>query len=166
LSNQRWFKKRLDPDSFYLAIQDIFAAFGPPYGAADNKIIPNGFFWSSLAINVILRSREYSDEPTENQCSDKEEEMTRYGYLNTETAMLMLGLMLLSWLKFDLTKKIENGHCHNSIHSATQTNKLPLCPIGSNFHRTLYNDYVSVLEEFVNSIKDSTPTPISSSNQK
>ena len=105
MSNQRWFKKQLDPDAFYLAIQDIFSAFGPPYGAADNKIIPNGFFWSSLAINVILRSREYSDEPTENQCSDKEEEMTRYGYLNTETAMLMLGLTLLSWLKFDLTKK-------------------------------------------------------------
>jgi hypothetical protein len=44
LSNQQWFKKQLDPDAFYLAIQDIFTAFGPPYGAADNKIVPNGFF--------------------------------------------------------------------------------------------------------------------------
>lgn len=166
MSNPRWFKKQLDPDAFYSAIQDIFAAFGSPYGAADNKIIPNGFFWSSIAINVILRSREYSDEPTQNQCSNKEEEITRYSYLHTESAMLMLGLMVLSWLKVNLTKKTENGHCHNSIHRATDTNKPPSCSIGSNFHRDLYNDYVSILEDFVNSLKASAPTPISSSNQK
>ena len=88
-----------------MAIQDIFAAFGPPYGAADNKIIPNGFFWSSLAINVILHSQEYSDEPSQNQCNNKEEEVTRYSYLHTESTMLMLGLMALSWLKVNLKKK-------------------------------------------------------------
>jgi len=44
LSNQPWFKKQLEPDAFYFAIRDVFAAFGPPYGAADNKIIPNDFF--------------------------------------------------------------------------------------------------------------------------
>jgi hypothetical protein len=163
LSNQRWFKKQLDPDAFYSAIQDIFAAFGPPYGAADNKIIPNGFFWSSLAINVILRSREYSDEPTQNQCSNKEEEVTRYSYLHTENTMLTLGLMVLSWLKVNLDKKTEKGHCHNSIHRATETNKATGCPIGSNFHRDLYNDYASLLEDFVNSIKASRPKPLSPS---
>ena len=36
--NKRRFKKQLDPDAFYLAIQDTFAAFGPPYSVADNKI--------------------------------------------------------------------------------------------------------------------------------
>jgi hypothetical protein len=44
LSNPRWFKKQLEPDAFYLTIQNIFTAFGPQYGAADNKIVPNGFF--------------------------------------------------------------------------------------------------------------------------
>lgn len=32
--------------------------------------------------------------------------------------MLMLGLMALSWLKNNLKKKTENGHCHNSIQRA------------------------------------------------
>jgi hypothetical protein len=164
LSNQRWFKKQLDLDAFYLAIQDIFAAFGAPYGAADNKIVPNGFFWSSLAINIILRSQEYSAEPTQNQCSNKEEEITRYGYLHTESIMLMLGLMALSWLKVDLKKKTENGHCHNLIHKAKDTNKAASCPIGSNFHKDMYSDYISVLEDFVNNVRTSAPAPISSSN--
>jgi hypothetical protein len=162
LSNQQWFKKQLDPDAFYLAIQDMFAAFGPPYGAADNKIIPNGFFWSSLAINVILRSQEYSAEPTQNQCGNKEEEITRYSYLHTESIMLMLGLMALSWLKVDLKKKTENGHCHNPIHKAKETNKPARCSIGSNFHKCLYSDYISVLEDLVNNVRNSAPTPISS----
>jgi hypothetical protein len=161
LLNQRWYKKQLDPAAFYLAIQDIFAVFGPPYGAADNKIIPNGFFWSSLAINAILRSQEYSAEPTQNQCSNKEEEITRYSYLHTESVMLMLGLMALSWLKVDLKKKTENGHCHNPMHKAKDTNKPASCPIGSNFHKDLYSDYISVLEDFVNNARTNAPTPIS-----
>jgi hypothetical protein len=163
LSDQRWFKKQLDLDAFYLAIQDIFAAFGPPYGAADNKIVPNGFFWSSLAINTILRSQEYSAEPTQNQCSNKEEEITRYSYLHTENIMLMLGLMALSWLKVNLKKKTENGHCHNSMHKAKDTNKAASCPIGSNFHKYLYSDYISILEDFVNNVRNSAPAPVSSS---
>lgn len=159
--NQRWYKKQLDPDAFYLAIQDIFAVFGPPYGAADNKIIPNGFLWSSLAINAILRSQEYSAEPTQNQCSNKEEEITRYSYLHTESVMLMLSLMALSWLKVDLKKKTENGHCHNPMHKAKDTNKPASCPIGSNFHKDLYSDYISVLEDFVNNARTNAPTPMS-----
>jgi hypothetical protein len=147
-----------------VAIQDIFTAFGPPYGAADNKIIPNGFFWSSLAINMILRSQEYSAEPTQNQCSNKEEEITRYSYLHTESIMLMLGLMALSWLKVDLRKKTENGHCHNPIHKAKDTNKPASCSIGSNFHKDLYSDYISALEDFVNNVRNSAPAPISSSS--
>jgi hypothetical protein len=86
--------------------------------------------------------------------------------LHTETAMLMLGLMVLSWLKVNLTKKTEDGHCHNSIHSATETDKPAGCPIGSSFHRELYNDYTSILEDFIDNLKASTPTPISSSSQK
>ena len=162
LTNPNWFKKQLDSGAFYSSIQDVFASFGPPYGAADNKIIPNGFFWSSLAVNVLLHSREYSNEPTQNQCSNKEDEITQYSYLNTETCMLMLGIMVLSWLKVNLKKKTENGHCLNSLHTRTDTNKSPSCPIGSNFHRDLYNDYESILEDFVKSVRACTPTPISS----
>jgi hypothetical protein len=63
LVNPKWFNKQPDSDAFFSSIQDVFASFGPPYGAADNKIIPNGFFWSSLAVNVLLHSREYSTGP-------------------------------------------------------------------------------------------------------
>jgi hypothetical protein len=166
LANPKWFKKELDSDASYSSIQDVFASFGPPYGAADNKIIPNGFFWSSLAVNVLLHSREYSGEPTQNQCSNKEDEITQYSYLHTETGMLMLGIMVLSWLKVNLKKKTENGHCHNSLHPRTETNKFTSCQIGSNFHRDLYNDYTSILEDFVRNVKACTPTPISSSSSR
>ena len=166
LANPKWFKTQLDPDAFYSSIQDVFASFGPPYWAADNKIIPNGFFWSSLAINVLLQSREYSNEPTQNQCSNKEDEITQYSYLHTETGMLMLGIMVLSWLKVNLKKKTENGHCYNSLHTRTETNKSASCSIGSNFHKDLYIDYISILEDFVSSVRACTPTPITSSNQK
>ena len=163
MTNPKWFKKQLDSDALYSSIQDTFASFGPPFGAADNKIIPNDFFWSSLAVNVLLHSREYSNEPTQNQCSNKEDEITQYSYLHTETGMLMLGIMVLSWLKVNLKKKTENGHCHNSLHISADTNKSASCPIGSNFHKGLYNDYASILEDFVKSVRACTPTPISSS---
>ena len=158
--NPKWFKKQIDPDVFYSSIQDIFASFGPPYGAADNKIVPNGFFWSSLAINVLLQSREYSDAPTQNQCSNKEDEITQYSYLHTETVMLMLGIMVLSWLKVNFKKKTENGHCNNSIHVRTKNDESANCPIGSKFHRDLYNDYTSVLEDFVKNLRANAPNPI------
>jgi len=166
LANPKWFKKQLDPDAFYSSIEETFAFFGPPYGAAENKIVPNGFFWSSLAVNVLLHSREYSDEPTQNQCSNKEDEITQYSYLHTETGMLMLGIMALSWLKVNLKKKTENGHCRNSLHSTPETNKSANCLIGSNFHRDLYIDLASLLEDFVSNVKACTPIPISPSSSR
>lgn len=146
MANQRWINKQIDSDAFYSSIEEIFAGFGPRYGAADNKIVPNGFFWSSLAINTLLRSREYSDKPTQNECSNKEEEITQYSYLHNVSTLLTLALMLLSWLKINLKKKTENGHCHNPTHRTSETNEPANCPIGSEFHRKLYSDYVSILE--------------------
>jgi len=65
MTNERWFKRHFNsPEDFYSTLEELFGQFGPPYGGADNKIIPNGFFWSSLAINVLLKSREYSAIPT------------------------------------------------------------------------------------------------------
>jgi hypothetical protein len=69
----------------------------------------------------------------------------------------MLGIMVLSWLKVNLKKKTENGHCHNSLHSTVESNKSASCSIGSNFHNNLYNDYASILEDFVRSVRASTP---------
>ena len=166
LTNSKWLKKQLDSDAFYSSIQEIFASFGPPFGAADNKIVPNGFFWSSLAINALLQSREYSDEPTQNQCGGKEDEITQYSYLHTETSMLILGLMVLSWLKVNIQKKAENGYCHNPIHRTADTTKSTNCLFGSTFHRDLYNDYLLILNDFVTHMGDFTPTQLSSSTHE
>lgn len=87
MTNQRWFNNRVDPNKFYSSIEELLLQFGPPYGAADNKIIPNGFFWSSLAINTLL-SRQYSATLIQKDCSNRENEVTMYGYLNTEAIML------------------------------------------------------------------------------
>ena len=35
----------------------------------------------------------------------------------------------------------------------TETNKSANCPIGSNFHRDLYVDFASILEDFVSNVK-------------
>ena len=166
LANPKWFKKQTRSRCLLLINPRRICIFWTSIRTADNKIIPNGFFWSSLAINVLLQSREYSNEPTQNQCSNKEDEITQYSYLHTETGMLMLGIMVLSWLKVNLKKKTENGHCYNSLHTRTETNKSASCSIGSNFHKDLYIDYISILEDFVSSIRACTPTPMTSSNQK
>jgi hypothetical protein len=90
MTDQRWFNRHFNnPEDFYLAVEELFGQFGPPYGGADNKIIPNGFFWSSLAINVLLKSREYSANPTQKECSTKDEELTQYSFMHTETTLFM-----------------------------------------------------------------------------
>ena len=78
----------------------------------------------------------------------------------------MLCLIVLSWVKVNLKKKTENGHCHNPTHRTTQTNKMANCQIRSDFHGKLYSDYISMLEDFVESVKSYTPTPIASSSQQ
>lgn len=160
MTNPRWFNNRIDYNTFYSSIEELFSQFGPPYGAGDNKIMPNGFFWSSLAINVLLRSREYSANATQNQCSNKENEVTVYSYIQNETTMMMLGLIVLSWLKVNLKKKTENGHCHNPTHKPTATTKPANCPVGSIFHKELYDDFTNILEDFLGMVKDCKPTPI------
>ena len=159
MTNPTWFNNRIDYNSSYTSIEELFSQFGPPYGAGDNKIIPNGFFWSSLAINVLLRSREYSANATQNQCSNKENEVTVYSYIHNETTMIMLGLIVLSWLKVNLKKKTENGYCHNPTHKPTAT-KPANCPIGSIFHKDLYDDFTNILEDFLGMVKDCKLTPI------
>jgi hypothetical protein len=69
----------------------------------------------------------------------------------------MLAVTALSWLTIDLKKKTENGHCHNPVHTQAE-NKFAHCSIGSKFHKQLYSDYVKVLEDFLKTIKERTPT--------
>jgi hypothetical protein len=76
----------------------------------------------------------------------------------------MLGLMALSWLKINLKKK-QKMDTVITLFKSTETNRSASCPIGSNFHRDLYSDYTSILEDFVNSVKAYTPAPISSSQK-
>jgi hypothetical protein len=44
MTNPRWFNNRIDSNTFYSSIEELFSQFAPPNGAGDNKIIPNGFF--------------------------------------------------------------------------------------------------------------------------
>ncbi len=84
-----------------------------------------------------------------------------YSYIHNETTMMMLGLIVLSWLKVNLEKKTENGHCHNPTHKSTST-KPANCPVGSIFHKQLYDDFTNVLEDLLRMVKDCKPTPIKS----
>jgi hypothetical protein len=157
MTNERWFNRYIDnPEEFYLALEELFGQFGPPFGAGDSKLIPNGFFWSALAVNILLKTREYSANPVQNECSSKDEEVTQYTFMHTETTLLMVALAVLSWLTIDIKKKTDEGHCHNPVHTQAG-NKPGKCSIGSKFHMQLYNDYVKLLENFLNTVKQKTP---------
>lgn len=74
--------------------------------------------------------------------------------------MLMLGLMALSWFQLIIKEKTENGHCLNPTHEPiTETNPAN-CQFGSRFHSKLYDNYIAMLEDFLNKVKNCTPTPI------
>src|SRR5919107_699152 len=129
-----------------------------------SHIFCSRLFWSSLVGIVMQRSIEYSVTPMQDQCSTDITKATSYGGYNYETNMLILGLMALSWLKVNIQKKTENGHCRNPIHNKTK-NKPIGCSIGSKFHKKLYDDYESLLENFISSVKDCTPVSITSSKE-
>jgi len=149
MTNGKWFNIQFDnPENFYSAVEELLRQFGPPYGAADNKIIPNSFFWSSLAINVLLKSREYCANPTQKECSNKEEEITQYSFMHTEVTLFLLAIVALSWLTVNFKRKIKNGGCNNPIHRQSG-NKSAQCTIGSNFHKQLYRNYAKVLEDLL-----------------
>jgi hypothetical protein len=69
--------------------------------------------------------------------------------------------MTLSWLKINIKKKTENGHCHNPAHEP-KVNKPIGCSIGSKFQKRLYDDYLKILEDFVKAARESSPTALPS----
>ena len=77
---------------------------------------------------------------------------------HTETTLFMLTVTALSWLTIDLKKKTENGHCHNPVHTQAEKEILLTVQLESKFHKQLYSDYVKVLEDFLKTIKERTPT--------
>jgi hypothetical protein len=79
--------------------------------------------------------------------------------------MLMLGLMVLSWFKINVKKKTDKGHCHNPTHEPGTETRPANCPIGSGFHSKLYSDYIAILEDFLNKVKNCAPTPIQSTTE-
>jgi hypothetical protein len=160
----KWFTKELDPNVLYNDMEQLFTQCGWPFVIAESKVIPNGLFWSSLVGIVMQRSIEYSATPMQDKCSTDITKATSYGGYNYETNMLILGLMALSWLKVNIKKKTENGHCRNPTHNPTK-NKPAGCSIGSKFHKALYDDYESLLENFINIVKNNTPVPITSSKE-
>jgi len=65
----RWFNKNVDTDVLYRDLEQLFTQCGWPFVIAENKVIPNGLFWSSLTGIVIQRSTEYSGTPIQNRCT-------------------------------------------------------------------------------------------------
>jgi hypothetical protein len=112
----KWFTKELDPNVLYNDMEQLFTQCGWPFVIAENKVISNGLFWSSLVGIVMQRSIEYSATPMQDKCSPDITKATSYGGYNYETNMLILGLMALSWLKVNIKKKTENRHCRNPSH--------------------------------------------------
>ena len=159
MNEEKWFSKEIDADRFYTVIEDLFRQWGPPFVLANMKVIPNGMFWSLLLYKIIELGQEYSANPIQKECNNNEEYATTYGAYNIETTMFVLGLMTLSWLKINIKKKTENGHCRNPAHEPKE-NKPTGCSIGSQFHKRLYDNYLKVMEEFVKASRKSSPTAL------
>jgi hypothetical protein len=165
MNEQKWFSKEIDADRFYTVIEDLFSQWGPPFVIAKMQIIPNGMFWSLLLYKIIELGQEYSANPIQKECNNNEEYATVYGAYSIETTMFVLGLMTLSWLKINIKKKTENGHCHNPSHEPKE-NQPTACSIGSKFHKRLYDDYVRILDDFVKVSGESSPTALPSLSKK
>jgi len=56
-------------------------------------------------------------------------------------------------------------HCRNPIHKTTK-NKIAGCSIGSEFHKTLYDDCQSLLQDFVDKLTNSSPVAIRAAKEK
>jgi hypothetical protein len=161
----KWFNKKPDTDVLYRDVDQLFRQCGWPFVIAENKIIPNGLFWSSLVGVVTHRSVEYSATPIQDRCTPDITQSTSYGAYNYETNMLMLGLMALSWSMVNMKKKTEDGHCRNPVHVTTK-NKTIGCTIGSEFHKGLYDDCQSLLQDFIDTLKKSSPVTIRAPKEK
>ena len=100
-----------------------------------------------LLDKVIQRSAEYSTTPVQNECSNAHSSV--YGPCSTETVMLMLGLMVLSWFKFNIKKKTENGQCHKPAHGPVTETHPANCLIGSKLYdhpRRFFKEWKIVLQ--------------------
>ena len=131
MNEEKWFGKEIDAEIFYTVIDDLFREVGPPFVLAGSHLIPNGTLWALLVYQTIERGRGFSANPTQRECSKSEKSATAYGPHNIKTTMF--GLMTLSWLKINIKKKTENGHCRNPIHEPKE-NKPTGCAIGSLHH--------------------------------
>ncbi|MGB6594704.1 MAG: hypothetical protein WBE68_24640 [Candidatus Nitrosopolaris sp.] len=157
MNEEKWFSKEIDAGRFYTVIDDLFRQVGPPFVLANMQIAPNGMFWSILLYRIIELGQEYSANPIQKECNNNEEYATVYGPYNIETTMFVLALLVLSWLKINIKKKTENGHCRNREHES-KGDKPTGCSIGSKFHKQLYDNYLKVMEEFVKASRESSPT--------
>lgn len=106
--------------------------------------------FSTIVSNVPLR--DY------NECN------LQYSGGSLENRMWSLVLISISWLLNNLKMKSENGHCQNTVHS--HGDKTPrLCPVGSKFHRELYDECLKLLEDILRESKNNRPNIIGQSNQ-
>jgi len=78
--------------------------------------------------------------------------------------MWTLALISLSWILNNLKEKTEDGHCHNTNHEHGDINPR-LCPIGSQFHKDLYDECLNSFKEILQVYKDHPPKVISVDNQ-
>jgi hypothetical protein len=85
--------------------------------------------------------------------------------INSKYANLVYSLTKQEYAALKQSIK-ENGHCTNPIHNTTKNNKPAGCYIGSKFHKALYDDYQSLLENFIGRVKDCTPVVIIPLKQK
>lgn len=86
----KWFSKKPNTDVLYRDVEQLFTQCSWPFVIAENKVIPNGLFWSSLVGVVMRRSVEYSATPIQDRCTPDTTHSTSYGGYNYETNMLML----------------------------------------------------------------------------
>jgi hypothetical protein len=151
-----WLNSFPDPNIFYEDIEALITITGGPAGNTSRGIVvPNLNFLMGLAYIAATRGNEFGTSPSQIQCDPANP--TGYGPINVETMMLMLGLISLSWLKVNIKKKTQNGHCRNRSHSQTGP---AMCSIGSAFHKELYDDLASIVRQLVSKLEDCTPNVI------
>lgn len=79
-----------------------------------------------------------------------------------ENVAWTISLVLMSWVLRNFQRKMEDGHCHNTIHPHGET--LPRnCDIGRQFHREMLKGILQSYRDIV-ALFDTPQTPTTTPN--
>lgn len=112
---------------------------------------PSVTIFDKFALDLIsdlapIESSKYLENRTEEQCN------LTYDQDHNEYRIWIIALMTMSWIITNWKRKTEDGHCQNRKHWRDPQDSF--CPMGSKFHKGLYNECIRTFKNILNITAD------------